>query len=239
MAPSGITLAQARILLREAKQKIAAGVSPAQEKARSKDRLRGEKRFDTWARDWLRGHDMADSTRDVRRALYERDLKPFLGNRLLHEITEEDVRSRADSILQRGAPATAVLAREVVMLVFRWANARGYKGTSPADGVPPSSIARFKARDRSLGPDEIRLVYLYLNRVATTPVIRLAVKLLLLTMLRKSEMIEATWDEINFSEALWTIPAERMKRRNPHNIYLSTQALDILIAMKVCAGGSR
>src|SRR5690606_16996317 len=77
------------------------------------------------------------------------------------------------------------------------------------------------------------------DRVATTPVIRLAVKLLLLTMLRKSEMIEATWDEINFSEALWTIPAERMKRRNPHNIYLSTQAMDILMAMKVCAGGSR
>ncbi len=237
--PSGITLAQARTLLREAKQKIAAGVSPAQEKARSKDLLRGEKRFDTWARDWLHGHDMADSTRDMRRALYERDLKPFFGNRLLHEITEEDVRSRADSILQRGAPATAVLAREVLMLVFRWANARGYKGSNPADGVPPSSIARFKARDRSLGPDEIRLVYQYLNRVATTPVIRLAVKLLLLTMVRKSELIEATWDEVNFSEALWTIPAARMKRRNPHNIYLSTQTLDILMAMKVCAGGSR
>lgn len=67
--PSGITLAQAQTLLREAKQKIAAGVSPAQEKARSKDQLRGEKRFDTWARDWLHGHDMADSTRDMRRAL--------------------------------------------------------------------------------------------------------------------------------------------------------------------------
>ena len=36
--------------------------------------------------------------------------------------------------------------------------------------------------------------------------IRAAVKLLLLTMVRKSELTNATWSEINFSEALWTIP---------------------------------
>lgn len=44
---------------------------------------------------------------------------------------------------------------------------------------------------------------------------RAAAKLLLLTMVRKSELTNATWDEINFSEALCTIPKERMKRRNP------------------------
>ncbi|MEG0767838.1 MAG: integrase, partial [Clostridia bacterium] len=40
------------------------------------------------------------------------------------------------------------------------------------------------------------------------------------------------------SEALWTIPRERMKRRNPHVVYLSRQALDIFIALKTFAGGS-
>lgn len=44
--------------------------------------------------------------------------------------------------------------------------------------------------------------------------------------------------EINFSEALWTIPKERMKRRNPHLVFLSQQALDIFIALKTFAGGS-
>ncbi|HEG1988324.1 TPA: site-specific integrase [Enterobacter cloacae] len=62
--------------------------------------------------------------------------------------------------------------------------------------------------------------------------------MLLLTMVRKSELTNATWNEINFSEALWTIPKERMKRRTPHLVFLSRQALDILIALKTLSGGS-
>jgi integrase len=57
-------------------------------------------------------------------------------------------------------------------------------------------------------------------------------------MVRKSELTNATWSEINFSEALWTIPKERMKRRNPHLVFLSRQALDFFIALKTLAGGS-
>jgi integrase len=57
-------------------------------------------------------------------------------------------------------------------------------------------------------------------------------------MVRKSELSNATWSEINFSEALWTIPKERMKRRTPHLVFLPRQALDIFIALKTFAGGS-
>ena len=42
----------------------------------------------------------------------------------------------------------------------------------------------------------------------------------------------------NFTDALWTIPARRMKRRNPHNVYLSRQALDMFVALRTCAGTS-
>ncbi len=56
--------------------------------------------------------------------------------------------------------------------------------------------------DLSVGPDEIGLLYTYLDRVGTGPVIRLGLRLLLLTMVRKSERIEATWDEVNFTDAV-------------------------------------
>ena len=81
-------------------------------------------------------------------------------------------------------------------------------------------------------------MYQYMGRIGTSPSIRAAVKLLLLTMVRKSELTNATWSEINFSEALWTIPKERMKRRNPHLVFLSRQAMDIFIALKTFSGGS-
>ncbi|AJG19767.1 Integrase [Cupriavidus basilensis] len=57
--------------------------------------------------------------------------------------------------------------------------------------------------------------------------------------MRKSELIEATWDEVDFENATWTIPKRRMKGRNSHVVYLSRQALDIFVAMHTCAAGSK
>ncbi len=234
----GITLSEAREQLGEAKKMVSAGKSPAKEKARDKARVKDAETFSAWAEKWLRGYQMADSTRDMRRAVYERELKPKFGNQKLAEITHEDLRTLTDSIVARGAPATAVHSREVVMQVFRWAIERGQKVENPADLVRPTSIATFQPKDRALTPDEVGLMYQYIERIGTTPSIRAAAKLLLLTLVRKSELTNATWGEVNFSEAVWSIPKERMKRRNPHNVYLSRQVLDIFIALKTFAGGS-
>lgn len=234
----GITLAEARERLHEAKKMIAAGKSPAREKARAKARVKDAETFGAWAEKWLRGYQMADSTRDMRRAVYERELKGVFSSKRLEEVTHEDLRTLTDAIVARGAPATAVHAREVVMAVFRWAQERGQKVENPADMVRPASIAKFEPRDRALSPDEIRLMYRYLDTVGTGPQFRAAAKLLLLTMVRKSELAEAKWSEVDFTQALWTIPAARMKRRNPHLVFLSRQALDFFIALKTFAGGS-
>lgn len=234
-----ITLAEARERLIEAKKLIASGKSPAREKARDKARVRDAETFGVWAEKWLRGYQMAESTRDMRRSIYERELKPKFGNQKLVEITHEDLRALTDTIVERGAPATAVHVREVVSQVYRWAIERGQKLDNPAELVRPTTIARFEPRDRALSPDEIALMYQYIERVGTAPSFRAAAKLLLLTLVRKSELTNATWDEINFTDAVWTIPKERMKRRNPHLVFLSRQALDILIALKTFAGGSK
>lgn len=77
------------------------------------------------------GYQMADLTRDMRRAIYERELKPKFCNQKLSEITREDLSTLTDTIVERGAPATAVHMREVVMQVFRWAiGAEGRQGPS-------------------------------------------------------------------------------------------------------------
>ncbi|MCL6363833.1 site-specific integrase [Pectobacterium carotovorum subsp. carotovorum] len=234
----GITLAEARERLNEAKKMVAGGRSPAREKARDKARIKDAETFGAWAEKWLRGYQMAESTRDMRRSVYQRELKSKFAQQKLSEITHEDLRALTDNIVERGAPATAVHAREIVLQVYRWAIERGQKVENPADLVRPASIAKFEPRDRALTSVEIGLMYRYMERVGTTPSIRAAVKLLLLTMVRKSELTNATWEEINFSDAVWTIPKERMKRRNPHLVFLPRQAMDILIALKTFAGSS-
>lgn len=56
----------------------------------------------------------------------------------------------------------------------------------------------------------------------------LALEFLILTAARTGEVICATWKEIDFAEALWTVPADRMKAKKEHRVPLSKPALAIL-----------
>lgn len=235
----GISLARAREKCIDARRAVADGLSPAIDKQREKRRIKEAKSFGQFGEKWLLNGPMADSTKAMRRSIWERELLPVWRNRLLTEITPNDIRERCGKIVDRGAPATAIHVRDIVKQIYGYAILHGEKVANPADEVGPSSIATFVPRDRSLSPAEIRILLGQLEHVATLPTIRLGIRLYLMTMVRKSELQDATWDEVDFENAVWTIPAARMKRSKAHNVYLSTQVLDILIALKTCAGNSR
>ena len=237
--PSGLSLARAREKCLDARRAVAEGLSPAQEKQREKRRLQEAKSFGQFGERWLQDSPMADSTRAMRRTIFERDVLPSFRNRLLHEISPDDLRALCTKVKDRGAPATAIHVRDIVKLVYAFAILHGEKVKNPAEEVMPASITTFVARDRSLSPTEIRIMLRLLDQVPTLPTIRLGLKLILLTMVRKSELQDAVWDEVDFENAVWTIPKERMKRSKAHNVYLSQQSLDIFIALKTCAGNSR
>ena len=236
---SGLSLARAREKVIDARRAISEGRSPAQEKQREKRRLQEARSFGEFGERWLQEARMADSTRAMRRSIFERDILPAFRNRLLKEILPEDLRALCAKVKGRGAPATAVHVRDIVKLVFAFANLHGEKVANPADEVGPASIATFVPKDRSLSPAEIRIFLSQMEHVPTLPTIRLGLKLILLSMVRKSELQDAVWDEVDFENAVWSIPKERMKRSKAHNVYLSDQMLDIFIALKTCAGNSR
>ena len=173
------------------------------------------------------------------RPIFERELLPAWRSRLLTEIRPDDLRAHCAAIVDRGAPATAIHVRDILKQIYGFAILHGERVAKPADEVDPSSIATFVPKDRSLSPTEIRIMLKQLEHVATLPTIRLGMRLYLLTMVRKSELQDAVWDEVDFENAVWTIPKERMKRTKAHNVYLSRQVLDIMIALKTCAGNSR
>lgn len=234
----GLSLVQAREKVFEAKRMIAEGVSPAVEKQRAKRRLKEASSFGHVAQNWIDKAPMADSTRNMRRSIVNREILPRWRNRVLAEVTPEDLRNHCKSIVERGAPATAIHVRDIVKQIYAYAILHGEKVQNPADAVGPASIATFRPRDRALSPSEIRIALTLLGEVATLPTIRLGLKFILLSMVRKSELQDGTWDEVDFDNAVWTIPKERMKRSRAHNVYLSTQMLDILVALKTCAGNS-
>jgi integrase len=235
---SGISLAEARERCIAARKAVAAGRSPAQEKQREKRRLADAQNFGPIGKRWFKEARMAESTRSMRKAIFDRDILPVWKNRLLTEITPDDLRAVCNRVKDRGAPATAIHVRDIVKQIYGFAILHGEKVANPADEVGPASIATFVPKDRSLSPAEIRILFQEIEHVATLPTIRLGLRLILLTMVRKSELLDAIWDEVDFENAVWGIPKQRMKRGKPHNVYLSRQSLDILIALKTCAANS-
>ena len=101
---SGLSLARAREKCTDAKREVAEGSSPAHGKQREKRRLKEAKSFGEFGERWLQEARMADSTRSMRRAIFERDILPAFRNRLLTEITSGDVRVLCAKVKDRGAP---------------------------------------------------------------------------------------------------------------------------------------
>lgn len=234
----GITLAEARAELIEAKRLLNVGVSPASKKRDGIESKKIGTVFKDYTVNFLNDAQYADSTRAMKEAIIEKEIYPVFGKLQLEEITTPRLRALCEKIKDRGAKATALQVREIVGSVFTYAIDRGYEISNPADAIKASSIGTFQARERAMSPKEIGILFRELENYSCYPTLKLAVKFVLLTLVRKSEFIHATWDEIDFKNRQWVIPKWRMKGRKEHVIYLSDQAMDILTGMKVCAMGS-
>jgi integrase len=242
-----VSLREARTLLDRARRDVERGVSPSRAKVENRILAADAPTFAGWAESYFEhkadpksgAERLADSTLAFRRSTFRRIIEPAFGKLKLDEVTPQRLIRLCDETKAKRGPAVAIHVRDVVHAVFRHAQSRGQTISNPAEVVRASAIATFEPRDRALAPAEVRKFLSALGQVATTPTLRLALKFVLLTGVRKGEFIDATWDEVDFSAERWTIPAARMKAGKAHVVPLSEQALDVLTALRSCFGASR
>ncbi|HEK2042617.1 TPA: tyrosine-type recombinase/integrase [Proteus mirabilis] len=236
--PDGLSLSEAREMLNEARKLVKSGISPASQKRDLKNKRRDELNLTYYINEYMKEVKLADSTRARREAIIKKEITPVIGRYKLEEISVALLRSLCEKIRDRGGRATALLVRQIISSTFKHVINRGIDIKNPADYVKPSSIAMFEARDRVLTPNEIKIFFHELNQYGYSPSIRLAIKFILLTLVRKSELLHAKWDEIDKDKKLWVIPSNRMKKRRPLNVYLSRQAMEIIDSFEVYSMGS-
>lgn len=213
-----LSLREARSLLDRARREVERGVSPSRTKVEKRTAALDSLTFGGWAEKYFEfksdpksgAEQLANSTLELRRSTYRRVIEPTFGRLKLEEVTPQRLMRTCLDAKEKRGPAVGVHVREVVHAIFRHAQGNGIPVPNPADSIRASAIATFDPRDRALTPDEIRKFLNAIERVATTPTLRLALKFVLLTGVRKSEFIDATWSEIDFGKAIWTIPADRM-----------------------------
>ncbi|MEF9386503.1 tyrosine-type recombinase/integrase [Ralstonia solanacearum species complex bacterium KE056] len=242
-----VSLREARTLLDRARRDVERGASPSRAKVEKRTAAAEALTFGGWAENYFAhkadpksgAEQLADSTLAFRRSTYRRVIEPELGRLKLEEITPTRLKQLCDDAKERRGPAVAIHVREVVQAVFRHAQGSGQKVSNPAEAIRASTIATFEPRDRVLSPAEIRQFFAALEKTAAAPTLRLALKFVLLTGVRKSEFVNATWGEVSVDAERWTIPSERSKTGKPHVVQLSGQALDILTTFKTCFSASK
>jgi len=172
------------------------------------------------------------------RRLMTKDVFPALGHIPLTQVKPADIMALCDKIKARAAPKMALLTRNAIRRMYDFAIARQMADTNPAQALVARFIATEVSRTRVLDPLEIGLVLRAIYASDIRRALKLALNLLFITMVRKTELTEAKWAEFNLDEAIWDIPAERMKKDKPHRVYLSRQAMDMLKELMTYAGGS-
>lgn len=229
-----LSLRDARAKAEEARKLVAQGRDPVLQKKIDRAKVQAEQAasFETVARQWLSKREAevtpAHNT-DCRQRL-EKHVFPAIGALPLAEISEATIAALLTTIQAKGVAHMAGRCHTMISQVFRFAIASGLISHDPARDVRDVLTTRRVRHMPALSTtaEVIELLEKIDTQPGTSPVTKLATRLLALLALRTKELRGGRWVEIDFDAATWTIPADRMKKRREHVVPLSRQALVLL-----------
>jgi len=232
-----VSLAEAFQKYGDALEKVEAGEDPAGDKVKANAAHRGAPTVVQLAEDYIEKYAKARkrSWQEDQRILAH-DVLPAWKNRKASKITRRDVIALLDGIVARGAPVQANRTLAVIRRMFNFAIDRDIIGSSPCYRVKPPSKERSK--DRYLTLDEVKLFWTRLDAAPLDNGTKRALKLLILTLQRLSEVIGLRTAELDLRARTWIIPAERTKNGRAQLVPLSSAAMAILTAQLEEAGES-
>jgi integrase len=232
-----IGLAQARKQAAQLLLDIEKGVTPGVEKAAKKQAMQDADTIKALADKYIKHHAIPHKSKkacaeDMR--ILKKDILPAWGKRKAVDITRKDICALLDRIMERGAPTGANRTRALISTMFNFAVGRDILEVNKCVGVPKP--AKEKSRDRKLSEQEVIDVWAGLSLdsgVSMAPALKLAVKFLLLTVQRKTEVLESKWEELDLDKKCWTLSGDRTKNNKAHDVPLSPLAIKVLEEARV------
>ncbi|MBN6360278.1 tyrosine-type recombinase/integrase [Providencia rettgeri] len=237
-----ISLAEARERRDAARKQVALGIDPRELKKELKEEQQKEfNTFEKVARDWHATNKKWSESHSHRvlKSL-EDNIFAAIGKRNIAELKTRDLLEPIKAVEMSGRLEVAARLQQRVTAIMRYAVQSGLIDYNPAQDMAGAVATGKRVHRAAL---ELKRLPEFLQRIDDykgRPLTKLAVKLTLLVFIRSSELRFARWDEIDFKNAMWTIPAEReaiegvkhshrgSKMRTPHLVPLSRQAIEIL-----------
>ena len=257
------SLALARRKAEAARALVAEGLDPSAERKaerkrhlaeRTEDALRSAglpatDSFEAVAREWfkVRRSGWSKSYADKMIARFDTDVFPWLGKTPIAEVTGPMLLAVCRRIEDRGVIETAHRALQDSSQVFAYAMATDKIDRNPAAKLK-TVLRQPEPKNFAAITDPARFGQLLraCDKYAATPVVRAALRLAPMLLLRPGELRFAEWPEIDLDAALWTVPAARMKRElrekllgAPHLVPLPHQAVAVLRDLHTLTGHAK
>ncbi|SEL37617.1 tyrosine-type recombinase/integrase [Pacificibacter marinus] len=159
------------------------------------------------------------------------------GRKLITEITAPMILKCLRKVEAKGDYETAHRLRARIGSVFRYAVASGLAETDPTYAlkdalIKPTRVHRAAITDPKAFGALLREVDAFEGQATT----RIGLQLLTLTAQRPGEVRHAKWEEFDFQEKVWSLPAAKMKMRRDHNVPLPDQAIALLDELRMITG---
>ncbi len=227
-----VGLAEARARRDEARKKVESGIDPLLERKREKlvARFSAANTFGEIAKEYIDkrvAEGQSDATTQKANWLLEQ-LRP-LWTFPVTDIKPVDLLAALKRVEAQGKYETARRCRSFAGRVFRYAVATG-RGESDPSAILRGALVVPKTKHHAaiLDPKQLGELLRAMDSYSGHKISRLAMQVSPHVMTRPGELRMAVWSEFDLDNAVWKIPAERMKMRRPHEVPLSRQVLGYL-----------
>ncbi len=231
-----LSIAEARIRREEAKELLAKDVDPKEyrDEQSRKQELEHNNTLQYIASKWLevkKSKVSEDHATDTWRSL-ELHIFPSLGKVPIHKITAVKAIEVIEPIAAKGNLETVKRLCQRLNEIMIYSVNTGIIEHNSLAGISTAFQTPVKQHLPTLKPEQLPTLMLALATASIKITTRCLIEWQLHTMVRPSEAAGTRWDEIDFDNALWNIPAERMKKKKPHIVPLTEQSLTLLELMK-------
>lgn len=224
-----LTLAEARLWRKELRDRLVAG------KAMNDSGSTFRAVFDAWYVRWQR--DVTPLYAEQMRRSIEVNIMPALGNKSVTDIRPADIVQSLRSMEARGALEYLRCTKSGIKLALDYAVAIGLIDFNPAIAVTPRAFAKHKSKNfRALPADAAPLLVAAVERGfrdrTIYPLTYYLIYWQLLTLTRPGEAVQTQWSQIDCDAMIWTIPADKTKKRREFIVPLTTEMSQLLTALK-------
>lgn len=232
------TLAEARLERMKARALVKQGINPAHQ--RKQDRIKREQEnaitFESVAREWVGLRDWEDITKKRRLDMLQRVVFPHIGVLPTKHITSAQILDVLRKANTQNGPSVKDEAKRTMSGIFDFAVSTLRADTNPVfpvrKALPPNKTQHKRPLSETEIGELLRSVQGYERNFQTVA----AFRLMWLTLCRPNEVMGACWAEIDLDKAVWSIPAERMKKRREHVVPLPHQAVELLRSIQGVTG---